>query len=103
MTYYVFHQADGFDRATASKCETLAEAGREILAYDQQDSGVENVDGEFVPWQLPHRGPKKILRPFAAESEAKALEAIALSDAFDLEAIDDTRASEIEAELAAEA
>lgn len=100
MPYYVFHQADGFDRATASKCATLAEAGREILAYDQQDSGVEDVGGEFVPWQLPHRGPKQMLRPFAAESEAKALEAIAMSDAFDLEAIGEDEAARIEADAA---
>ena len=100
MTYYVFHQADGFDRTTASKCATLVEAGREILAYDQQDSGVEKIGGEFVPWQIPHRGPKKMLRPFAAEGEAKALEAIALSDAFDLEAIDDAEATRIESDAA---
>lgn len=102
MTYFVFNQHQGFNRATACRCATLAEAGREILAYDQRGSGVDLVDGEYVPWKQPHRGEKMFLRPFAAASEKESLEMIARSAVFDLEAIDEARAAEIEAEIAAD-
>lgn len=97
MTYFVFHQSEGFDRKTAQEFDTRADAGREILAYDQQSSGIEEIDGEFVPWQLSMGGHKTYLRPFARPTEREALEAISYSTAFHLECITAVTAAEIEA------
>lgn len=98
MTFYVFTQSHGFDRATASRHDTLEDAGYAILGDDQHCCGVDEIDGEFVPWRQPHRGPRKWLTSFARSTTAEALEAIARSDAFGLECFDEQQAARYEAE-----
>ena len=98
--FYVFSSAEGFNRATASRHETLADAGWEMLTDDQSRCGVDIIDGEFVPWQQPHRGPKKFLASFASDTGAGALEAIAMSDSFGLECFTEEQAARCEADAA---
>lgn len=96
--FYVFNSANGFDRATASKHETLEEAGWEILGYDQSSAGVDYVGNIWLPWQQPHRGPRKFLYPFAGVSRSDALERIGQAECFGLECFTEEQAARCEAD-----
>lgn len=72
--YAVFSPATGFDPNTAEFYDTIDDAAWAILNHDQQRAGVEkSAEGEYVPWQQPHRGPVQRLARLAAESEAACL------------------------------
>ena len=96
--FYTFNSSEGFDRNTAARHATLADAGAEILAYDQRASGVDLIDGEYVPWQQPHRGDRKLLSRLAAETEQAAYESVASADGFDIKCVSEQRAAQIEAD-----
>lgn len=97
MTYLVFSAAQGFNRATAVQCETLADVGREALAYDVSAWGVDETNGVFTPWQQPHRGPRKVWSRAAGASEVEALELAA--GLGDLDYLTEQQAAELEAEM----
>lgn len=101
--FYVFNSHHGFDRATASKHETLESAGWEILGYDQAACGVQafpTIAGEvyYTPWQQPHRGARRYLNRLERGTEREALEAVTTADGFDLHCFTEEQAARCEAE-----
>lgn len=71
MTYIITHNSEEIDR-----CETLAEVGAELIAYDKQASGVEYDSDmeEYVPWSRDHwTGAVTRMTAYAADTEESAL------------------------------
>lgn len=102
MTCYTFNKHTGPDFAgydytlDAFEAHESAEtAAYAMLGYDCRRCGVEEKDGEFVPWRQRASGMVERLTNLTALTEAEAIANIISSPHFDIECVNEETALKI--------